>query len=58
MPVKYTITEKKYDNTERGDSPVEKILGIIWNLQDDTIIFQDLIYLMEKMNPMKIFLRE
>ena len=38
MPVKYTITAKKYDNTERGDSPVEKMLGIIWNLEDDTII--------------------
>ena len=43
MPLKYTITAKKYDdkvleNTERGDSPVEKMLGIIWNLEDDTII--------------------
>ena len=43
MPLKYTITAEKYDdkvleNTERGDSPVEKMLGIIWNLEDDTII--------------------
>ena len=41
MPLKYTITTKKIDpevlnNEARGNSPIEKMLGIFWNIEDDT----------------------
>ena len=43
MPLKYLITSQKWDsnvlnNPKRGNAKVERTLGILWDIAEDTIL--------------------